>query len=153
MWPLTALPAELAGGVDDANFKKRLTGTTWTIEKEPTKESVKNGRFNVTIELIYELTFESIYGPRNPLLDLGANPVLLNLSNVLSIAGLPIALDKSVRRSAALALSLNLPAEVLSVAGTPTALSPLTYQRNAGVVASLALGSELTVAAASPARA
>ena len=64
MWPLAQLPAALAGGVDDTNFVRRLTGTTWTIEKEPIKQPVKNGRFNVTIELIYELTLQSTYGPR-----------------------------------------------------------------------------------------
>jgi hypothetical protein len=60
-WPLTPLPPETAYGVDDANFLKRLTGTTWTIAREPQKQAVKKGRFNVTIELIYELTFESNY--------------------------------------------------------------------------------------------
>ena len=64
MWPLAQLPAALAGGVNDTNFVRRLTGTTWSIEKEPIKQSVKNGRFNVTIELIYELTLQSTYGPR-----------------------------------------------------------------------------------------
>jgi hypothetical protein len=187
LWPLMTLPEELAGGVDDVDFRKRLTGTTWTIEKEPTKESVKNGRFNITIELIYELTFTSIYGPINPLVDLGANPVLMNLSNILSIAGVPIALDpflpvsrsagpvlalnlptagsshvaalpiyldKTVRRNAVLVLSLNLPAELLSVAGLPTALSPLpAAQRSASIVLSLALESGMTVAAISPVKA
>jgi len=58
MWPLDPLPDALAGGVNSIAFKKRLTGAVWKIEKEPTKESVKNGRFNVTIELIQELVFE-----------------------------------------------------------------------------------------------
>lgn len=92
-WPLTALPEALAYGVDDADFRKRLTGTTWTIEREPTKEPVKKGRYNVTIELIYELTFSSLYGPKNPSLAISDIPVLLNLSNVLSVvpfAGAPI---------------------------------------------------------------
>jgi hypothetical protein len=66
-WALSPLPLEVALGVDDADFRKRLTGTTWTIAREPQKESVKNGRFNVTIDLIYELTFASNYGPINPL--------------------------------------------------------------------------------------
>ena len=60
--PLSPLPAELAGGVDNADFRKRLTGTTWTIEKEPTLQPVKNNRFTVTVDLIYELTFASVYG-------------------------------------------------------------------------------------------
>ena len=62
-WPLAFLPLELAGGCNSANFRKRLTGTTWSIASEPRKESVKNGRFNVTIELVHELTFISTYGP------------------------------------------------------------------------------------------
>lgn len=65
-WALSELPAELAFGVDDAAFRRRLTKTTWTIARKPQKESVKNGRFNVTIDLIYELTFTSRYGPVNP---------------------------------------------------------------------------------------
>lgn len=60
-WPLAALPSALAGGVDNVNFAKRLTGTTWTIAREPRKQSIKNGRFDVDIELVYELTFASSY--------------------------------------------------------------------------------------------
>jgi hypothetical protein len=90
-WPLTSLPDELAGGVDDASFRKRLTGTIWTIADKPQKESVKNGRFNVTIRLIYELTFDSVYGPGNPVPPQDAKqPVRLNISNVLTVAGLAI---------------------------------------------------------------
>lgn len=92
-WPLTALPDAIAGGVNNEDFKKRLIGTTWTIEREPTKEPVKKGRYNVTIELIYELTLSSLYGPKNPLLGISGIPVLLNLSNILSVvpfAGAPI---------------------------------------------------------------
>lgn len=58
VWPLDQLPDALAGGVNNTAFKKRLTGATWRIEKEPTKTSVKNGRFDITLELISELTFE-----------------------------------------------------------------------------------------------
>lgn len=123
MWSLTGLPAELAAGVDSEDFKKRLTGTTWTIEREPTKESVKNGRFNVTIELIYELTFDSIYGPRNPLISQGENPVRLNKSNILSIAGSPVAIIR------------------------------LSLSYGAGPVLGLAMESGLTVAAVSPTKA
>lgn len=36
-------------------------GTTWTMERMPQKESIKNGRFNVVVDLIYELTFTSFY--------------------------------------------------------------------------------------------
>lgn len=62
-WALALLPIELAGGCDNANFRKRLTGTTWSIASEPQKESVKNGRFNVKIDLVHELTFTSTYEP------------------------------------------------------------------------------------------
>jgi len=80
-WPLTPLPLETAYGVDDAEFLKRLIGTTWTIAREPQKQAVKKGRFNITIELIYELTFESNY--RIPV----ANATGFTLSVVASFAG------------------------------------------------------------------
>lgn len=60
-WPLATLPAALAGGVDNVNFAKRLTGTPWAIAREPQKESVKKGRFNIAIDLVYELTFTSVF--------------------------------------------------------------------------------------------
>jgi hypothetical protein len=89
-WPLTSLPDELAGGVDDANFRKRLTGTTWTIAEKPRQEPVKNGRFNIAIVLVYELTLESIYGPSNPTAPrVTNNPLLLDLVSTLTIAALP----------------------------------------------------------------
>jgi hypothetical protein len=69
MWPLDQLPAETAGGVDNVDFRKRLTGIRWAIEKEPVMQSVKNGRFTVTIELIHELNLEigpSIENPVEP---------------------------------------------------------------------------------------
>jgi hypothetical protein len=88
IWPLASLPAEVAGGVNNANFRKRLTGTTWAIEKEPVMQPVKNGRFTVTIDLIYELTLESVYGPRSAGGDLELIPVLLNTSNVMSTIAL-----------------------------------------------------------------
>lgn len=65
-WPLGFMPLELADGCDDANFRKRLTGSTWLIASEPRKESVKNGRFNVRIDLVHELTFTTTYGPSRP---------------------------------------------------------------------------------------
>lgn len=88
-WPLTTLPDELAGGVDNANFRKRLTGTIWTMAQEPRKEPVKNGRFNVTIELVYELTFDSVYGPDDPRSPaISNNPIALDILPVLTVAGL-----------------------------------------------------------------
>lgn len=96
MWPLTTLPDALAGGVNDIEFRKRLTGTTWTIEREPVKSSVKNNRFNVVIELIYELTFSSVYGPRRPDSALGTNPVLLNIGNTMTVAGTLASVDPAL---------------------------------------------------------
>ena len=150
IWSLTTLPAELASGVNDANFRKRLTGTTWTIEKEPTKESVKNGRFNVTIELIHELTFESIYGPLRPSLELGANPVLLGTFNVLSIAGLVAAVTAPVKSySGGPVLNLGLPYD-LSITGLPDSITTPISSRNADAVLNLAIGTGLSVAAVLP---
>lgn len=109
LWTLTALPAELAGGVNNDNFKKRLTGTSWAIAREPQKESVKNGRFNVTIDLIYELTFTSTYGPSGQGFPAIENPLRLNLSGILSVAALPITTLREVtRRSAGPVLDMNL---------------------------------------------
>lgn len=125
MWPLTELPIEIAGGVDNASFRKRLTGTTWAIEREPVKESIKNGRFNVTIELVHELSFNSVYGPVDPETDISANPVLMNLFNVLTIAAIPTSLDKAVRRDAALVLDLDLRADMIDIAGLLVGLDPL----------------------------
>lgn len=67
IWPLGQLPAEVAGGVDDANFRKRLIDVAWAIEREPVMLSVKNGRFTVTIDLIHELTFQSAPAFENPI--------------------------------------------------------------------------------------
>lgn len=111
MWPLTTLPDALAGGVDSIEFRKRLTGTTWTIEKEPSMDSVKNNRFNIVIELIYELTFSSIYGPRRPDSALGTNPVLLNIGNAMTVAGTLASIDPALPATITIsgpALSLGL---------------------------------------------
>lgn len=89
LWPLTALPAELASGVNSDDFKKRLTGTTWTIAREPRKESIKNGRFNVTIDLVYELTLESSYGPKASATTISESPLLLNISQTMMVMGMP----------------------------------------------------------------
>lgn len=66
-WPLGRLPQELAGGIDDDDFWILLIGTTWSMAQEPRLEPIKNRRFNVTIDLVYELTDESHYGPINPM--------------------------------------------------------------------------------------
>lgn len=111
MWPLTTLPDALAGGVNDIEFRKRLTGTTWTMEREPVKSSVKNNRFNVVIELIYELTFSSVYGPRRPDSALGTNPVLLNIGNTMTVAGTLASVDPALPATITIsgpALSLGL---------------------------------------------
>jgi hypothetical protein len=126
MWPLTALPEALAGGVNDENFKKRLTGTTWSIEREPTKQLVKNNRFNVVIDLIHELTFSSTYGPRRETLSANASPLLLNISNTISIAGIPTAISKArpvTRNIAGPIISLNI-SHQLTIAGLPINTGP-----------------------------
>jgi hypothetical protein len=67
---LAGLPLEVAFGINDTAFARRLTSTTWTMAREPQMQSVKKGRFTVTIDLIYELTFVSNYGPINPPVEL-----------------------------------------------------------------------------------
>ena len=90
VWPLAPLPAELAGGVNDTNFRKRLICTTWKIEKEPVKESVKNGRFNLTVELVHELAFDSIYRTdcESIPVPLPADPYITNVSAILLMSGI-----------------------------------------------------------------
>lgn len=156
LWPLTALPPELAGGVDDEAFRKRLTGTTWTMESEPRKEPVMKGRFNVTINLIYELALDSTYGPTAPLLSVDESPVRLNMSNIISIAGVPVALDPLLPafREAGQVLAMILPGADLGAAALPVSLDPLLpNERSSGAEADLALDSGLTVVAVSPTRA
>ena len=130
-WPLTSLPEELAGGVDDVNFRKRLTGTTWTIAEKPRQEPVKNGRFNIAIVLVYELTLESIYGPNNPTAPrVTNNPLLLDLVSTLTIAALPtefveiferIEIGDALITQSDWPLAMGLPSG-LSIAGLPTGL-------------------------------
>ena len=116
-WPLTLLPAAVADGCDNESFRKRLTGTSWGMERKPRKESVKNGRFNVTIDLIHELTFTSIYGPSGSTFEPLEVPLRLNLFGVMSIAGLPVTtLREEARRDAGLVLDLDL-SDGLDVAG------------------------------------
>jgi hypothetical protein len=58
--PLDPLPAEVAAGIDDAAFAARLLDIaplSWVVAKEPSKDPVKNGRFNVDVELVSELRF------------------------------------------------------------------------------------------------
>jgi hypothetical protein len=152
LWSLTQLPEELAGGVNNADFRKRLTGTTWTIEREPTKQSVKKGRFNVTIDLIYELTFESVYGPRNSPLNLGANPLLLNLSNVMSVVAVPVTLDPflPVLRSAGPVVNLDYATiDGLTAIAFPVFLDK-TIRRDAAVMLMLGLPTTDATAVALP---
>lgn len=172
LWPLTTLPDELAGGVDDAAFRKRLTSTTWTIARPPRQEQVKNGRFTVTIELVYELTFESLYGFRNPPV-FEENPLRLKLPSLLTVIGDSITYQKRVissnvsgvleldltdgltiaganpvidnvpRRGAADSLLLDLPAG-LTVVAAPTSFSKKTTSRPAQGPLALALTDGLT---------
>lgn len=95
---LTALPAETAGGCDDINFRKRLTGTSWSIASEPRIEPVKNGRFNVTIDLVHELTFTSMYGPSGSTFDPIEVPLKLNLLGTLAVVALPVTTLRIPRR-------------------------------------------------------
>jgi hypothetical protein len=123
MWPLTALPEALAGGVNDENFRKRLVGTTWSIEKEPTKQLVKNNRFNVVIDLIHELTLSSIYGPKGKTFSFDTSPLLLNVRNTISIAGIPTAISRArpvSRNIAGPVVELNV-SHQLVIAGLPEA--------------------------------
>jgi len=141
-WPLTTLPDELAGGVDDSGFRKRLTGTTWTMAQPPRKESVKNGRFTVTIELVHELTFESLYGYRN-LPTFEDNPLRLRLPSTLAIAGVPLTFEKIVdSREASGVLELELEDELLIVGAN--AVIDRTPRRDAADSLVIGLSSELT---------
>jgi hypothetical protein len=61
--PLDPLPAEVAAGIDDAAFAARLLDIaplSWVVAKEPSKDPVKNGRFNVDVELVSELRFSIV---------------------------------------------------------------------------------------------
>lgn len=141
-WPLTKLPDELAGGVDDADFRERLTGTTWTMARKPREESVKRGRFNVTIDLVYELTFDSLYGFRNlPTFD--ENPLRLRLPSTLVIAGVPTVFEKAVdRREASAVIEFDF-SDGLSIAGL-NPVRDMTPRRQAADSLPLGISSELT---------
>jgi len=151
LWPLTALPIELAGGVDDADFRKRLTGTTWTMASEPRLEPVKNGRFNVTIQLVYELAFDSVYGPGAPALpQTRGNPLRLNISTTLVVAGLPSAFLKIIdRRSATEVLALNL-VDSLNAIAEPGIFQKKIVSRPAGLVLELGMATTLAVVGTVP---
>lgn len=148
-WPLTSLPDELAGGVDDANFRKRLTGTIWTIADKPQEESVKNGRFNVTIRLIYELTFDSVYGPGNPVPPTRTNELIgLNLPSVLTVAGLAvdfIEIFQNIEAGNSEVLALEL-IDTLTVSALATGLDQTARLEAAGLaLVSLNLPNTLSV--------
>ena len=140
IWPLASLPAETAGGVDDEDFRKRLTGTTWAIEREPVMQSVKNGRFTVTIDLIHELAFESVYGPRNAAADIGLNPVRLNMSNAMSVVALATLPLPSLENADGV-VSLTLESGLAIIESAPLSLPSL---EDADAVLDLALESGLT---------
>lgn len=151
LWPLTALPIELAGGVDDVDFRKRLTGTTWTMASEPRLEPVKNGRFNVTIELVYELAFDSVYGPGAPALpQTRGNPLRLNISTTLVVAGLPSTFLKIIdRRNATEVLALNL-VDSLNAIAEPGSFQKKIVSRPADLVLGLDVATTLTVVGTVP---
>lgn len=110
-WALGFLPIELAGGCNSASFRKRLTGTTWSIASEPRKESVKNERFNISIDLIYELTFISTYGP--------TRPTLLDVSSGLRLRIAPINMGLLPTEQNILLYGLN---DFLETLGEPSSL-------------------------------
>lgn len=117
-WPLTLLPAAVAGGCDNENFRKRLTGTSWGMASEPREVSVKNERFNVTIDLIHELAFASIYGPSGSTFDPIEVPLKLNLPGTLTVVALSVTtLRIPRRRDSGPALDMDL-SDGLDVAGT-----------------------------------
>jgi hypothetical protein len=148
-WSLTELPPEVAAGVNDAAFARRLIGTTWTVAREPQKQSVKNGRFTVTIDLVYELTFESRYGPVNPVGDPGEQPVYLGITGLVVVAGLPSSLFVPiVAFPAGPVVELVLPGELLEVAGVDATLSVAVVSFEAGPVVELDVTGTLEVAAA-----
>lgn len=151
LWPLTILPIELAGGVNDVGFRKRLTGTTWTMAREPRMEPVKKGRYNVTIELVHELTFDSVYGPGAPTLpQTRNNPLRLNVSTTLVIAGLPTAfVDVVGIGTATEVLLLNL-VDDLEPISQPSSWQDLQSSWPAGPVLALGLADSLVVAAVKP---
>ena len=139
IWPLASLPADTAGGVDNEDFRKRLIGTTWAMERGPVMQSVKNGRFTVTIDLIHELTFESVYGPRNAAAGIEI-PVRLNMSNVMSIVALATLPLPSLENADGV-VSLTLESGLAIIESAPLSLLPFGF---ADAVLDLALESGLT---------
>ena len=145
---MTELPPEVAFGVNDAAFRERLTGTSWTMAREPQKQSVKKGRFTVTIDLIYELTFESRYGPINPVDDLGEQPVLLRITGLVIVAGLPSSMVVPiVTFPAGPVIELGVTG-ALEVAGVDATLSVAVVSFGADAVIELDVTGTLEVAAA-----
>lgn len=148
---LTELPDEIAGGVDDEDFRKRLTGTTWTIARKPRKESVKNGRFTVTIELIHELTFESIYGPGRDRALTSTNPVLLRTPAGMAVVGAPSGLLKPYTSRPAVGPALSLALDTgIAVSGQPSQLLQIVRQLAAQDAIGMAAVTGLGVVEANP---
>ncbi len=108
------------------------------------------GRFNVTVDLIYELTLESRYGPRNPLVLVDVSPLLLGIANIVSIAGVPIALDEALPNllPAGPLLSMTLAnIENLATVAFPVSLDQ-SVRREAGAFLDMNVpGDALTIAA------
>lgn len=152
-WPLTELPGEIAYGVDSEDFRKRLTGTTWTIAEEPQKQSIKNGRFSVTLVLAYELTLESRYGPRNPKVSVSENPLYLGLSGTLVAVAVPSSFVPFIaRENVGSTAELETPAN-LSAVDFLAQLDQLRIISISGAqVSQLGTPGELSIAAANPTR-
>jgi hypothetical protein len=152
-WPLTELPGELAGGVNSTDFTKRLTGTTWTMAAEPKADPVESGRFNVTIELVYELTLDSVYGPGSPTPILPTDiPLRLGFSSLLTVVAIPTTTTRiPVRRPSDQVVLLGISAE-LSVAAVPITTTRKPVRRSAGEVIAISMDSSLAIAAANLSR-
>jgi hypothetical protein len=147
-WPLSVLPPEIAGGVDSESFRLRLTGTTWTMARAPKKDPVMRGRYNITIELVYELTLSSVYGPGNPVAPKTTDiPLRLMNSSVITVVAIPVTTTRAPRqRTASLLLGLA-SSQVLGVVSTTTTTSRLGRQREAQEVISLGASLQISVIA------
>jgi hypothetical protein len=131
---LTELPAEVAGGVNSADFGKRLVGTTWKIGEEPSVTIVQNGFLSIDILLVYELTFASLYGPASPLAAAGREPVLLGIVPAIVTRGVAAAIVAIQARRVAQGLALLQFVGTLQAIGSSPAQSSPPAQRAAGPV-------------------
>lgn len=74
-YPLSPLPAEIAAGIDNAAIAGQILNVgplVWVVAESPTKESIKNQRFTVNIELKTELRATSA----SPILPVAPCPII-----------------------------------------------------------------------------